>query len=124
MQCPRRSELFTGDTASIFKLPEEDRFINHHCSWCGSLDPEVFMQRLEEGTIKLTPTDKDYKVYVENDGGLYFMGGMAGGTSKFYFQHLTKDQRIRFLTLLNEKKIKLRDPGFFYVLPFFAVRVT
>jgi hypothetical protein len=30
------------------------------------------MDRLEDGTIKLGSTDKNYKVYVENDGGEQF----------------------------------------------------
>lgn len=34
------------------------------CHYCGSLLPETFVACLEAGTIKLTPTDKVYKVYV------------------------------------------------------------
>jgi len=42
------------------------------CSYCGSLNPDVLMARLEAGTVKLGSTDKNYKVYVENDGGEQF----------------------------------------------------
>lgn len=41
---------------------------------------------------------------------------------KFYFQHLTVDQQKRFVDLLNEKKIKFGEPGYFYVRPFFISR--
>lgn len=41
---------------------------------------------------------------------------------KFYFQHLTPDERVKFVELLNQKKINIGYPGYFYQLPFFAVR--
>lgn len=42
---------------------------------------------------------------------------------KFYFQHLTEDERIKFIDLYNAKKIKLGFPGRFYVAPFFAKKI-
>lgn len=41
--------------------------------------------------------------------------------SKFYFQHLSVDQRKRFVDLYNDKTLKLAFPGHFYVRPFFMV---
>lgn len=39
------------------------------CSYCGSFNPEALMERIEAGTVELGPTDKNYKVYVKNNGG-------------------------------------------------------
>ena len=56
-----------------------------------------------------------YKAYVR---------GAPGGspTGKFYFQHLSEEGRIKFVDLLNSKKMKLATPGYFYTLPFFCRR--
>lgn len=43
---------------------------------------------------------------------------------KFYFRHLSDDQRKRFVELLNEKRLKIGYPGHFYALPFFCVRAS
>lgn len=102
------------------------------------------MQRLEAGDVKLTPTDKNYKVYIRNAGGATFKNTFRDCYSqgvkdckhdecthlvtrdreetKFYFQHLSDDQKRRFIELLNENKIQLEYPGFFYRLPFFCKR--
>lgn len=42
--------------------------------------------------------------------------------NKFYFQHLSVDERKRFIELLNAKALKIGYPGHFYVLPFFMTR--
>jgi hypothetical protein len=81
------------------------------CSYCGSMDPAIFMQHIEEGG-EITPTDKPYKVYVERCG------------QKFYFEHLSQEQQTRFIELLNQRKLKIAHPGHFYVLPFFIARVS
>jgi len=140
-----------------------------HCSWDGSLHPDLFMSLVREGAT-LTPTDKNYKVYVEtevqegaeklrimsrashNPGTSPVYGAYrqvkdvdlsdvntAGwsdfypedwvqlapiGTrrhDKFYFEHLSGDQKEEFVALLNAKKIALAFPGRFYRLPFFVV---
>lgn len=138
MSCPRRSESFHQHSD-----PEKDNFECGHCSYCGSLDPEVFLARLEAGDIELVPTDKSYKVYVKNVGGARFTQRFRNcpmssgckdpdecthwaireiGETKFYFQHLTKAQMDRFIELYNENKVKLGYPGHFYVLPFFTAR--
>jgi hypothetical protein len=39
---------------------------SNHCDYCGSLHQDAFMERLEAGTISISGTDKNYKVYVEN----------------------------------------------------------
>lgn len=140
--CPKRMEDF-GPWERKENLDKWDG--DSTCSFCGSLDPTVFMQRLEAGDVELTPTDKDYKAYLRNTSGqrfkqtyrnCYDMGARdcAGPDTcthwvtreteqtKFYFQHLTKEQKQRFVALVNEKKIHFSYPGRFYVLPYFLVR--
>lgn len=76
-----------------------------------------------KGWIKVTPlsrvtlphfakghSDGSY-VKVEPDGPHLF--------SKFYFQHLSQDQMIRFVELLNAQKLNIGYPGHFYTKPFF-----
>lgn len=76
------------------------------CSYCGSMQPEALFSAIERGE-HLTPTDKNYKVYVEP------------GSRKFYFQHFDEAQKMRFIILLNEKKIVFGEPGYFYRMPYF-----
>lgn len=83
------------------------------CSYCGSLSPELILKRCAAGDVELTPTDKNYKVYVDNAGGEPLDG------IKFYFQHFTREQCIGFIDLLNAQKLRLKTPGYFYVKPFF-----
>jgi hypothetical protein len=143
MECPRRAELgMSAVLVDELRGPDTYREDNT-CSYCGSLNPETLMERLEIGNVKLTPTDKSYKVYVQNDGGEGFKQTYRNcpddvprhgpkecthwvtrdmTETKFYFQHLSVDQRKRFVELLNDKKLKLNIPGYFYVLPFFCAR--
>lgn len=157
-----------------------------YCSYDGSMHPDEFMAYLDEPGTELTPTDKNYKVYIsiaskEADemrigvsttratppdpayGGEwmthedaverypelrdeyekrkrlidttapshpwrtqtnYVQVGPRGDRreSKFYFEHLSEEQRRRFAELLNAGKLNLREPGYFYRLPFFLVR--
>lgn len=106
------------------------------CTYCGSLNPDEFMKRLEAGDARLGGSDKNYKVYVHNKGGEAFKqhyrecpkeAECTGpddcthwitrdmNQTKFYFQHLSEDQRKRFVELMNQKKVE----NTLYVLPFF-----
>src|SRR6476469_3972686 len=38
-----------------------------HSNWDGSLHPDLFMELVESGKAVLTPTDKNYKVYIETE---------------------------------------------------------
>jgi hypothetical protein len=126
------------------------------------------MEHLEAGDVQLTPTDKNYKVYIDTpdpNAGVPTIYSSANfpqtgegwvqvtkenrdslplsdwqskhwedghwvkvepkralAHHKFYFQHLTPEQRIRFVELLNANKLSLEYPGHFYVLPFFCSR--
>lgn len=109
-QCPRR-----GETNGAFNLPEHDEYLTRSgveravCSYCGSVSGDDLMAYLEAGG-ELTPTDKNYKGYLANPWG------------KIYYQHLTEEQKRRFVDLVNEGKLKIGDPGHFYVSPFFMAR--
>lgn len=81
------------------------------CSFCGSLHPDDFMEQVRSG-VEIGPTDKSYKAYVGGSGG-----------AKFYYQHLSVDQRQEFVRLLNDGTMHVGYPGHFYRLPFFCVRV-
>jgi len=96
--CPRREE---DGHEGVDQWREGDT-----CSYCGSMNPDRFMEEAEKGT-KLIPTDKKYKVYV-------------GDHRKFYFQHLRKEQQERFIELVNAGTLVIGYPGYFYVLPFFT----
>lgn len=139
-KCPRRSEWFGGVPSNY---PQSDTYRSDDtCSYCGSLNPDVFMARLESGDVDLGSTDKNYKAYVHNKGGTSFnqkyrdcpSGATCKGPddcthwttremgqTKFYFQHLSEEQKHRFIELLNAKKITFAGGCGFYVLPFFCV---
>src|SRR5690606_36069651 len=103
------------------------------CRRCGSLNPDTFMARLEKGDVEVVPTDKNYKAYVRNAGGenfkqtygepdknekgeyVYDEKGQWMTTTvtrtveeaKFYYEHLSDEQRKRFVEIYNEQKMKL-----------------
>lgn len=161
-----------------------------HCPWDGSMHPDEFMAYLEKPGTRLTPTDKNYKVYIDVESGepeqmrrvssttrktrpgdengmeygrqwmtweeavelhpelreeyeqhLRHVASLAPShrwhtettwiqvdtrgdrrESKFYFEHLSDVQKQRFVELLNEGKLNLREPGYFYARPFFIAR--
>ena len=86
------------------------------CSFCGSLHPADFMDLIEQGWV-VGPTDKNYKVYLS--------GPAMRDQAKFYYQHLSGEQRARFVELSNnaalgiDPAMHIGDPGYFYVQPFF-----
>lgn len=143
--CPRRSESVFGLRKEKADTWRED----DTCSYCGSVNPDTLMTRLEAGDIEIGPTDKSYKIYVHNAGGAAFKQtyrdcyeqprtGKAKepkctgpddcshwvtreiNDTKFYFQHLSAEQRTKFIEIYNAKRMKIGYPGHFYVLPFFC----
>ena len=146
--CPRRDESYFGSSPAFARDNDYDPS-DDTCRYCGSLDPSTFMQRIEAGTVQLGTTDKNYKVYVNNDGGESFKQSFRDcynapdkdanpcndgpdkcthwvtketNHTKFYFQHLSEHQMERFIELLNAKKLKFQGGYGFYVLPFFCTR--
>ena len=116
--CPRRVQEF-GNT-SRFKVPKQDKWRKDRtCSWCGSMSPELLFEAIEAG-CKLTPTDKNYKLYIDGIANIFYVPNNYG---KFYFQHFTKEQCIKFIELSNESKLNIGYPGYLYVLPFFMQEV-
>lgn len=102
--CPRRSEV-----VGPFKLPEADHWgSDKTCSFCGGLHPDEALRLLREGA-EITPTDKNYKFYIN-------------GTRKGYFQHFEEAHKREFIQMLNEGRMNIAYPGHFYVLPFFVTR--
>jgi hypothetical protein len=119
---------------------------SNHCDYCGSLHQDAFMERLEAGTISISGTDKNYKVYVENKGGEEFVfmyrpmsctyKGEPDGTfdsskatwvtqkrshTKFYWYHLSEEQQVKFIEH-NANKVQYTNGDRLYVLPFFVKR--
>lgn len=92
-------------------------FANHKPDGDGwfQLTEELLAQYRAEGACH--PSSGMVGDYVQ------FSNEPATTQSKFYFQHLSSDQQKRFVELLNEKKIKLNTPGFFYRLPFFIQKI-
>ena len=120
--CPRRVEIMSDRGKSMWRSDDS-------CSFCGSLHPDVLMERLEAETVTIVPTDKDYKIYVRaNQGTPPLLQTYRDGDvwitrettqEKFYFQHLSTEQMQRFVDLLNTGKIALDYPHRFYVKPYF-----
>lgn len=164
--CRRRAEsgLAVAKCGGPDKWSMRDGY--RHCSYCGSLAPEHVFEAIDAG-MKITPTDKSYKIYVDmpdaragelkitgmrntpplpseiglwekvteaNLSDVVAEGWMASNLGswmmktprpaalhdKFYFQHFGDDDIDRFIALLNGKRVNLAEPGYFYVLPFFA----
>lgn len=91
--------------------------IDNTCSFCGSLHPDTFMSAIQKECI-IIPTDKNYKAYLDPDEILR-KEHVFPTYPKFYFQHLSEERMKDFINLLNQKKLKIGYPGYFYNLPFF-----
>ena len=145
-QCPRRDEGPAGAYPGLDTW--RDRNGERSCSFCGSLHPDDFMAAVRDRRVVVGPTDKNYKVYVElaptefdiararkTYADLYgcdphdamvekrIAQGVTGppfGSRKFYFQHLSVEQRTEFVDLMNARTMLIGVPGHFYRLPFFC----
>lgn len=112
--CGYRKVLGRATASSVFKHegPNLDMWrVDRSCSYCGSMHPDDFMRYCEEGK-RLGSTDKNYKVYVDDDKRI-----------KFYFYHLDETQMQRFIELHNAKKLNFGDYPL-YVMPFFMRAVV
>lgn len=108
--CPRRMlDLGPWKRAEGLDGYADGQYGGPHCTFCGSLHPDRFMELLREGW-GLGPTDKTYKAYLK---------GPAGET-KFYYHHLSPEQRNEFIEMYNSQSLTITYPGHLYVAPFFA----
>ena len=136
--CPRgQGPTFKPPFSGEMTWDQED----NTCSYCGSLNPDTFMERLRKGDVEVIPTDKNYKAYLRNLEGAPFLQHYRScpqdakctgpddcthwvtreqDQTKFYFQHLNEEQQTEFIKIFNEKKMKLAMPGHFYRTPFFC----
>ncbi len=103
MICTRRYEspgnLLVGTQDRWLKHPNGDLY----CSYCGSMHPDRVMeiaQKILDGdlTIKFSPTDKGYKVYVRQPN----VSDASEGGIKFYSQHTTQENSQQWLAILNK----------------------
>ncbi len=78
------------------------------CSYCGSLKPSVFFQALADGA-EYHATTKSYKVYLGVSEA-----PRTRGACKFYFVHMNKSDKLRFIDLMNDGTIKVS------VMPYFV----
>jgi len=104
--CPRRVQDHRCDKPGLLNDYWSSRYDKDGylcCSYDGSLHPDKFMELIEAGT-SIGVTDKNYKAYI--------------GNHKFYYQHLSEEQKKKFVELYNAGKLVV--PGGFYVLPFFC----
>lgn len=136
MLCQRRRETgaLPGSVFDVGNIPESD-MVDGRCGYCGSADGDVVLAMVEAGTIEFGPTDKGYKAYLSGalvDPSGYFHGYDGDGThlpgerhqlpnrtTKFYFQHWTREQHQRFIELLNAGRVRFGYPGYFYRRPYF-----
>lgn len=109
--CPRRAESGADIPGGVFKGhgPNKDEFYERdgieHCSYCGSISGEKFME-LAKSHTEVEPTDKSYKFYMRGEG-LPFI--------KFYTPHLSVEQGDEFITLWKAQQINWGYPGYPYV---------
>lgn len=124
-RCGRRDESLHGSMEQA-ELPDHYRNAGdgERCSYCGSVSGDSFMAFVRAGG-EVGPTDKNYKAYLhdtKDDSGLTVRVKAPG--MKFYFQHLSEEQKMEFIGLLNARAVKIGYPGHFYRLPYFCQRVS
>jgi restriction system protein len=116
MKCPRKLEnpYWNHERDKDDEWQSRDIFqevvLDKYCSHCGSLHPHVFLDLVEKGA-ELIPTDKDYKAYIR----------FKKSQTKFYFQHLSREDINRYIELSEKRKINFGYPGFFYKKPYFLL---
>lgn len=113
--CPRRIEapnISQRDAEGVDAWEQREQFANGivglHCSYCGSLHPDIFIALVKKGA-EIIPTDKSYKAYIRYEEK----------ETKFYYQHFTLEHANVFNDLYNQGQMKIGYPGHFYTKPFF-----
>jgi len=135
-RCPRRNESPNPEGYGDGTATPDHWQLRHgrkgprFCSYCGSLHPDDFMAVAREGGGVLGPTDKNYKVYVTIESVQYtptstvYTNGKKEKTTKlprqtaqlkFYFQHLSDDQRREFVDLYNARPRRTYDENMGFI---------
>lgn len=123
-RCGRRDDYFSpggrepGLTDHYRNTGGEER-----CSYCGSVSGDTFMAFVRAGG-EVGPTDKNYKAYLHDVKDEHGNVVVKAPGLKFYFQHLSDEQKTEFIVLLNAGKVRVGMPGHFYRLPYFCQRVS
>lgn len=77
-----------------------------------------------EDTQKPTPAEVEAQLEkLWREHGEMATWSAAGMEYKFYFPHLSVDQRREFVDLYNDQALVIGYPGYFYTLPYFCVEV-
>ena len=107
--CPRMPP-----PGSPFNLPTESKWrADDTCSFCGGLNPDKVLDLLGDGSARMVPTDKNYKLYL-------WSRTLPNDQRKTYFYHFTDEQKTRFVEMVNDGRAQfIRDCSGFYVLPYF-----
>lgn len=114
-RCGRRDPWVPGSPFVLDSTEYGDKWRDDGtCNYCGSMNPEALLGAIKDGSATLIPTDKNYKVYVE------IAKDDSTTRHKFYFQHFSKEQGDEFISLYNDKTMKIGAPGHFYVTPYFC----
>lgn len=98
--CPRRAEVPPQSNLRDYdywsKQGELLGVTVRTCSFCGGIHPEDFLSLWEKG-VSVGPTDKSYKLYVDE------AGKVTRGSGKFYLHHLnTADWQAKFKELADD----------------------
>ena len=90
-----------------------------------NFDPasEGYVRVTAENADSLPLSWDDRKDAGERDLWVKIAPTSARRQGKFYFQHLSPEQRRMFIELYNAKKMKVGYPGHFYSRPFFCSEV-
>lgn len=83
------------------------------CTYCGSLAPDEFVADLRAGHL-IVATTKNYKAYIVDPA--------TRRRCKFYFEHLTAEQRTEIVDMLNAGALCFEGGFAWNPLPFFIDR--
>ena len=89
---------------------------NRTCSHCGSISPDFFFEALAAG-CELAPADKSYKVVIHHHDHFH----IPVDHNYFIYQHFSKEEKLKFVEMMNIDELDISDPGHFYVNPFFVI---
>lgn len=120
-------DQFMREVAAGTKIEPTDK---DYKAYLDVANPDVGKPVLKEGWANPPPEKlaqiKNDPAWTEVRPGVWDKYGPADAIkhAKFYFQHLSVEQRHQFIELLNAKRVNIGEPGRFYRLPFFITRAA